>query len=157
VQRSPALLCGLAGDTEPGADLGPPVASAAQALDRLGYRAVEFIGEPGLEGECFDVAVCDPAAVGAQDAPDEGPYSSFSTCRPGRFGVNPVLTLSGLAGWIAGDGLSGWLTACRGLVGRSSWASMAASFRLPGRGVEVPHPIAAGNRPSREGYTIGSG
>ena len=32
----PALLGGLAGGAEPGADLGPGVAAGAQALDRLG-------------------------------------------------------------------------------------------------------------------------
>jgi hypothetical protein len=73
VPCSPSLLCGLAGDAEPGADLGPGVAVSAQALDRLGDGAVQLVREPGHEAECFDIAVCDVAAVGAQDASDELP------------------------------------------------------------------------------------
>jgi hypothetical protein len=70
--RSPALLCGLAG-AESGADLGPGVAAATQALDRLGYRGAEFVSEPGHESKSFYVAICHAAAVSAQDAPDERP------------------------------------------------------------------------------------
>jgi len=51
--------------------LGPGVAPAAQTLDRLGDGVVQFVGKPGHEAECLDIAVCDAAAVGAQDAPDE--------------------------------------------------------------------------------------
>ncbi len=49
---SPALLSGLAGDAEPGADLGPGVAIGAQALDDLGSGGVDLISQ---------------AAVGARD------------------------------------------------------------------------------------------
>src|ERR1035438_5136724 len=68
---SPALLGGLAGDAEPGADLGPGVAEAAQAGHGLADNGVDLVGEVGHEGECFDVAVRDAAGVGAQDAPGE--------------------------------------------------------------------------------------
>ena len=47
-------------------------------------------------------------------------YSSFSTCRRGRFGVNPTLTVPGLESGTAGDVPSGWLTAGRGAVRPSS-------------------------------------
>ena len=40
----------------------------AQALDRLGHRGVDLLGEADQECECFDIAVSDAAAVGAQDA-----------------------------------------------------------------------------------------
>jgi bifunctional DNase/RNase len=69
----PALPCGLAADAEPVSDLGPGVALGAQALDRLSDGVVHLVGEPGHEAECFDVAVRNAAAVGAQDAPDELP------------------------------------------------------------------------------------
>jgi hypothetical protein len=46
-------------------------------------------------------------------------YSSFSTCRRGRFGVNPALTVSGLVIRAAGGELASSVTACSGLVGRS--------------------------------------
>jgi hypothetical protein len=65
------LLSGLAGDAEPGADLGPGVAIGAQALDSLGYGGVDLISQAGHEDECFHVAVPDAAGVGAQDAADE--------------------------------------------------------------------------------------
>jgi hypothetical protein len=41
----PALLCGLAGDAEPGTDLGPGVTLRAQALDGLGYVGVDQLGQ----------------------------------------------------------------------------------------------------------------
>jgi integrase len=56
-RRPPSLLCGLPGDAEPGADLGPGVASGAQAPDRLGDGSVQLVSEPGHEAECFDIAV----------------------------------------------------------------------------------------------------
>ena len=42
---APALLGGLAGDAEPGADLGPGVAEAAQAGDGLADRGIDLVGE----------------------------------------------------------------------------------------------------------------
>ncbi len=68
---SPALLSGLAGNAKTDADLSPGVTAAAQALDRFGYGGIEFVREAGHEGESFDIAFCDAAAVGAQDAADE--------------------------------------------------------------------------------------
>jgi hypothetical protein len=47
-------------------------------------------------------------------------YSSFSTWRRGRFGVNPALTVSGLVNWAAGVELASSVMAGRGLVSRSS-------------------------------------
>ena len=65
------MLGGLAGDAEPGADLGPGVAAGAQALDRLGYGGVDLLGQAEHEAQGLDVAVADAAAAGAQDAADE--------------------------------------------------------------------------------------
>ena len=69
---APALLCGLAADAEPGADLGPGVAAGAQALDRLGHRGIDLLGQADLEDQGLNIAVSDAAAVGAQDAAGEG-------------------------------------------------------------------------------------
>src|SRR5258705_10509744 len=52
----PALLGGLAGDAEPGADLSPGVAAAAQALDRLSYGRVDLLGQAQHKGQGLDVA-----------------------------------------------------------------------------------------------------
>ncbi len=52
----PPLVGGLPGDTEPGADLGPGVPAAAQALDCLGHGGVQLVREAGHEDECFHVA-----------------------------------------------------------------------------------------------------
>jgi hypothetical protein len=68
---APALLGGLAGDAEPGADLGPGVAAGAQALDGFGYGGVDLLGQAEHEGQGLDVAVPDAAAVCAQDAAGE--------------------------------------------------------------------------------------
>jgi hypothetical protein len=62
---SPALLGGLAGDAEPGADLGPGVAAIPQALDRLGYGGVDLVGQAEHEGQDLNVTIADAAAVGA--------------------------------------------------------------------------------------------
>jgi hypothetical protein len=70
-RRSPALLRGLAGDVEPGANLGPGVATGAQALDRFAYCGIEIVREAGHEAKSFHIAVCHTSAVGAQDAADE--------------------------------------------------------------------------------------
>ena len=53
-ERAPSLLCGLAGNAEPGADLGPGVAADAQALDRLGHRGVDLLGQAVQEDEGLD-------------------------------------------------------------------------------------------------------
>jgi len=45
---------------------------STQALDRLGHRGVDLLGQADQKGQGLDVAVSDAAAVGAQDAPDEG-------------------------------------------------------------------------------------
>ena len=71
----PALLCGLAGDAEPGADLGPGVAIGAQALDRLGDGRVDLPCQAEHDGQGLNVAVPDAAAVGAHDAAGEA-YSA---------------------------------------------------------------------------------
>jgi hypothetical protein len=113
------LLGGLAGDAEPGADLGPGIAVATQALDHLGDSSVDLLGQAEHEDQGLDVAVPNTAAVGALDAPNEcGVLASFSTGRRRRFGVNPALTVLGLASWATGDELADWVTAQKGLVGR---------------------------------------
>ena len=45
---------------------------SAQALDRLGHRGVDLLGQVDQEGQGLNIAVSDAAAVGAQDAADEG-------------------------------------------------------------------------------------
>jgi hypothetical protein len=60
-------------------------------------------------------------------------YSSFSTRRRVRFGVNPLLTVFGLHGWSPGDVLAAWLTTCK--RARAVFLSSehgGGSFRLPG-------------------------
>ena len=111
----PPLLCGLAGDAKAGADLGPGVAASAQALDRLGGGSVQFVGEPGHQDERFDVAVCDAAAVGAQDAADERCVFVVLDMPSRSFGVNLALTADRLAESAAVDGWAGVMT---GLTGR---------------------------------------
>ena len=93
---SPSLLCCLAGDTEPGRDLSPGVPGLPEPGDGLGDRLVQLGGEPGHVGQSVDVAGRDSPGVGAYDAPDEAAYSSFSTGRRRRFGVNLALTLDRL-------------------------------------------------------------
>jgi hypothetical protein len=94
---------------------------STKALDRLGHGGVDLLRQADQEGKCFDIAAPDAAAVGAQDAADEGGILVvLSTCRLGRFGVNLALTPLGLGGWAAGDVLVGWLAACRGAVRSSS-------------------------------------
>ncbi len=53
------MLGGLAGDAEPGADLGPGVAACAQAIDRFGDSGVDLVSEADHEGQGLDVAVPD--------------------------------------------------------------------------------------------------
>jgi ATP-dependent Clp protease ATP-binding subunit ClpA len=50
---------------QPCADLGPGVAVAAQALDRLCDGGVDLLGQAAYEGQASDVAVPDAAAAGA--------------------------------------------------------------------------------------------
>ena len=85
---APALLGGLAGDAEPGADLGPGVAAAAQAFDGLADGGIDLGGETEHGDQGFDVAVGDAAGVGAQDA-------------AGERGVLVVLDRTRPAGWVS--------------------------------------------------------
>jgi hypothetical protein len=45
---------------------------SALALDRLGDRGVDLLGQADQDDQGLDIAVSDAAAVGAQDAADEG-------------------------------------------------------------------------------------
>ena len=92
---------------------------AAQALDGLGYGGVDLLGQTKHEDQGLDVAVPDAAAASTQDAADERGVLAVLDLRSGRFAVNPALTVSGLVSWAAGDELTSWVTACRGLVGPS--------------------------------------
>jgi hypothetical protein len=92
----------LAGDAEPGADLGPRVATGAQAPNSLGYGGVNLTGEPGHKDECIHVALPDTTRVGAQDAADECGVLVILDLPPWMFGVNASLTVSGLRGGAAG-------------------------------------------------------
>lgn len=92
----------------------------AQALDRLGHRGVDLLGQADQEDECFHIAVADAAAVGAQDAADEGSVlvvldmsSRPFRCQPGLDSSRP----GKLGRW---DVLSGWLTGGRTAVRSSS-------------------------------------
>src|SRR5271166_4948983 len=68
---APALLGGLAGDAEPGTDVGPGVAEPAQPGDGLADSGVDLPGQVGHGGEGVDVTGGDAAGVGAQDAAGE--------------------------------------------------------------------------------------
>jgi hypothetical protein len=68
---SPELLRGLAGDPEPGADVGPGVAVVPEAGHSVADAGVDGAGQFGHEGQGLDVAGGDPARVCRQDAPDE--------------------------------------------------------------------------------------
>ena len=76
----------------------------AQALDCLGDGGVQLVREAGHEDECFHVAVCNPATVAAQDAPDECPVIVILDLPPRRVGVDPALTLDRPACSSAFDG-----------------------------------------------------
>src|ERR1022692_547528 len=80
---SPALLRGLAGDAEPGADVGPGVAVAAEPDDGVADGVLDVGAEVSDEGEGFDVAACDAAGVGAQDAARERGVLVVLDDRPG--------------------------------------------------------------------------
>jgi hypothetical protein len=71
-----------------GADLGPGVAALTQAFDCYGYRGVDVLGQAEHEGQGLDVAIADATAVGRKMRCTNAVYSSFSTCRLGRFDVN---------------------------------------------------------------------
>ena len=97
----------------------------AQALDGLSYDGVDLVGEAGHEGECLHIAVADAAGAGARDAADKRGVLVILDLPPRRFGVNAALTVSGLAGWAAGDVLTFWLLVRRGVAWCSSWAGIA--------------------------------
>jgi hypothetical protein len=63
VRAASALLCGLAGDTEPGADLGPGEASGSEAVDGLLDGVVDIVGQVDQVCERFDIPGCYAAAV----------------------------------------------------------------------------------------------
>ena len=65
---SPPLLCSLAGNAEPGADLSPGVAAVAQSYNGLGDGGVDLLGQADHEDQGLDIAVPDPVAVSAQNA-----------------------------------------------------------------------------------------
>ena len=44
---------------------------SAQALDRLGHRGIDLLGQVDHEDQGLNITVSDAAAVGAQDAADE--------------------------------------------------------------------------------------
>ena len=68
----------------------------AQALDRLGHRGVDLLGQADQEDQGLDIAVSDAAAESAQDAADECGVLVVLDLPPGRLGVNLALTVSGL-------------------------------------------------------------
>jgi hypothetical protein len=71
----------------------------AQALDCLVYDRIDLPAQNEHEGQGLDVTVSDAACEARRMRRTNALYSSFSTCRRGRFGVNLALTVSGL-----GDG-----------------------------------------------------
>jgi hypothetical protein len=64
---------------------------SAQALDRLAHRAVNLLGQADQEDQGLDIAVSDPAAVGAQDTPDERTVLVILDLPPGPFWCQPRL------------------------------------------------------------------
>ena len=95
VGGAPALLCGLPGDVQAERDVGPAVAVGAQAGDGVLDGRADLVGDGGHVGDCFDVACCDAAAVGAYDAPEEGGVLVVLDDRRRRFGVKKWLTVDG--------------------------------------------------------------
>jgi hypothetical protein len=65
---------------------------STQALDRLGHGGVDLLGQADQQDQGLDVAVSDAAAVGAQDAPDEGAILVVLDLPSWLFGVNLALT-----------------------------------------------------------------
>jgi hypothetical protein len=111
------LVGGLPGDAEPGADLGPGVPAAAQALDCLGDGGVQLVCEAGHEDECSHVVDRWSAgkAAGAWlfDAPEGGPLRESNWKR--SVGWRAATVAAGLAGFRVHDlrhtAASAWLGA----------------------------------------------
>ena len=61
---------------------------SAQALDRLGHRGVDLLGQVDHEDQGLNITVSDAAAVGAQDAPDERGILIVLDQPPGPFLVS---------------------------------------------------------------------
>jgi hypothetical protein len=109
VGSEPSCLGGLAGDAEPGADLGPGVPGVPQAGDGLGDRVVDVIGQADHVGQGLDVAGSDAAAVGPQDAPGERGVLAVLGNRPPPLGCQAVVdsVLGRAQRGLRGAGLAG--------------------------------------------------
>jgi hypothetical protein len=113
---------------------------SAQALDHLGHRGVDLLGQADREDQGLKIAVSDAAAAGAQDAAGEGAILVVLDLPSRAFGVNLALTLDRLA---RSSALDEWFAAMRVIC-----------LLLPPRPCERGtawgfHPIGAGLR-SRE-------
>ena len=86
------MLCSLAGDAEPGLNLGPGIANGSKSIDGLLDGVVDVVGQADQVGQTR-IADCDAAAVGAQDAPGKAAYSELSVTGRRRFGVKTSSTL----------------------------------------------------------------
>ena len=156
---------------------------SAQALDRLGHRGVDLLGQVDQEGQGLNITVSGAAAVGAQDAADEGAVLVVLDLPSWPFRCQPHFDSPGLESGTAGDVPAGWLTAGRGgceafvLSEHGAWllpadrlrrrgaSSDSCRNRLEGRdcqGGRLRHPQdatggSALDWPVLEGYMIGSG
>ena len=94
-------------DAEPDCDLGPRVPGLAESDDGLADRVVQLGGEPGHVGQGVNVTGRDSAGRRrACTRRMNEAYSSFSTDRRRRFGVNLALD-AGSPGTIARSGWAG--------------------------------------------------
>src|ERR1039457_7188880 len=82
---APALLGSLAGDSEAGGDVGPAVAAGAESCDGVAEGGVDVAGDARHGGNGLDGAGGDAAAVGGQDAAEEGGVLVVLYNRPSPF------------------------------------------------------------------------
>ena len=69
---------------------------SAQALDRLGHRGVDLLGQVDQEGQASISPSPTRRLQARRTRRTKALYWSFLTCRRGRFAVNPTLTVRGL-------------------------------------------------------------
>lgn len=135
---APALLGSLTGYAKPGADFRPGIACVAEAVDGSLNRIVDVVGQTDQVAERFDVAGCDAATVGAQDAAGEGGVLGVLGDRASAFWCQDIVD-SAFNGTIGGLSLAG----LSGVGGHGvSWPRGVPSGGL--------HPMGADHRLERE-------
>ena len=138
----PALLCFLAGHTEPDRDLGPRIPDVPEPRDGLGDRLVQLGGESGHVGQGVNVTGCLSPGVGAYGAANERGVLVILD-RPSSLGVNLVLTLDRplrlpvAVGWSAVVGAICLLLPPRPREGGTAWGLHPIGAEVVEPGVEV--------------------